>query len=88
MRMRGCTTSGNRRLIWIPSCKPFLVEDEVDAYEALALADRVSELSNAATLEHSDFVLSGQLNRKGDMCVAFHILHDVLCEGKVACICL
>ena len=36
---------------------PGLVEDEVDTYEALALAGRVSELSNAATLEHSDFVL-------------------------------
>ena len=34
------------------------VEDEVDTYEALALAGRVSELSNAATLRHSDFVLS------------------------------
>ena len=33
-------------------------EDEVDTYEALALAGRVSELSNAAALEHSDFVLS------------------------------
>ena len=28
------------------------VEDEVDTYEALALAGRVSELSNAATPEH------------------------------------
>ena len=37
---------------------PGLVEDEVDTYEALALAGRVSELSNAATPEHSDFVLS------------------------------
>ena len=27
-------------------------------YEALALAGRVSELSNAATLKHSDFVFS------------------------------
>ena len=33
-------------------------EDEVDTYEALALAGRVSELSNAATLKHSDFVFS------------------------------
>ena len=33
-------------------------EDEDDTYEALALAGRVSELSNAATPEHSDFVLS------------------------------
>ena len=23
MRMCGCTTSGNRRLMWIPSAKPF-----------------------------------------------------------------
>ena len=52
-----------------------------DAYEALALAGKVSELSNAATPEHSDFVLSCQLNRKEDMCVAFRILH-VLCEGR------
>ena len=37
---------------------PGLVEDEVDTYEALALAGRVSELSNKATPEHSDFVLS------------------------------
>ena len=37
---------------------PGPVEDEVDTYEALALAGRVSELSNAATLGHSDFVLS------------------------------
>ena len=37
---------------------PGPVEDEVDTYEALALASRVSELSNAATPEHSDFVLS------------------------------
>ena len=37
---------------------PGPVEDEVDTYEALALAGRVSELSNAATLEHSDFALS------------------------------
>ena len=34
------------------------VEDEVDTYEALALAGRVSELSNAATPKHSDFVFS------------------------------
>ena len=34
------------------------VEDEVDTYEGLALAGRVSELSNKATLEHSDFTLS------------------------------
>ena len=37
---------------------PSPVDDEVDTYEALALASRVSELSNAATPEHSDFVLS------------------------------
>ena len=37
---------------------PGPVEDEVDTYEALALAGRVSELSNPATPEHSDFVLS------------------------------
>ena len=37
---------------------PGPVEDEVDTYEALALAGRVSELSNAATPEHSVFVLS------------------------------
>ena len=36
---------------------PGPIEDEVDTYEALALAGRVSELSNAATPEHSDFVL-------------------------------
>ena len=35
---------------------PGPVEDEVDTYEALALVGRVSELSNAATPEHSDFV--------------------------------
>ena len=67
---------------------PSPVEDEVDTYEALALAGRVSELSNKATPEHCDFVLRRQLNRKEDMCVGFHILHDVLCEGTVACICL
>ena len=37
---------------------PGPVEDEVDTYEALALAGRVSELSNAATPKHSDFVFS------------------------------
>ena len=37
---------------------PGPVEDEVDTYETLALAGRVSELSNKATLEHSDLVLS------------------------------
>ena len=37
---------------------PGLVEDEVHTYEALALAGRVSELSNGATPEQSDFVLS------------------------------
>ena len=37
---------------------PGPVEDEVDTYEALALAGRVSELSNAAAPEHSDFVLT------------------------------
>ena len=67
---------------------PGPVEDEVDTCEALVPAGRVSELSNKATPEHSDFVLSCRLNRKEDMCVAFCILHDVLCEGKVACICL
>ena len=34
------------------------VHDEVDTYEALARAGRVSELSNKATPEHSDFVIS------------------------------
>ena len=57
MRMRGCTTIGN----WMDSLlqatlPPGPLEDEGDTYEALALAGRVSELSNAATLEH--FVLS------------------------------
>ena len=33
-------------------------EDEVDTYEALALAGMVRELSNAATPKHSDFVFS------------------------------
>ena len=37
---------------------PGPVEDEVDTYEALAPASRVSELSKKATPEHSDFVLS------------------------------
>ena len=37
---------------------PGAVEDEVDTYEALEQAGKVSELSNKATLEHSDFVLS------------------------------
>ena len=37
---------------------PGPVEDEVDTYEALALAGRVNELYNATTPEHSDFVLS------------------------------
>ena len=32
--------------------------------------------------------LVDNLNKKEDMCMAFRILHDVLCEGKVACICL
>ena len=36
---------------------PGPVGDEVDTYEALALVGRVSELSNAATPEHCDFVL-------------------------------
>ena len=36
---------------------PGPIGDEVDTYEALALAGRVSELSNKATPEHSDFVL-------------------------------
>ena len=50
MRMRGCTTSGKHRLMWIPSYKPLCplvhgpVEDEVDTYEAL-VGGRVSELS-------------------------------------------
>ena len=34
------------------------VEDEVVTHEVLALAGRVSEISNAATPEHSDFVIS------------------------------
>ena len=37
---------------------PGPVEDEVDTYEALALAGRGSELSNMGTPEHSDFVIS------------------------------
>ena len=37
---------------------PGPVEDEVDTYEAFVLAGRVSELSNKATREDSDFVLS------------------------------
>ena len=37
---------------------PGPVEDEVNTHEALALAGRVSELSNEATPKHSDFVLS------------------------------
>ena len=37
---------------------PGPVEDEVDTCEALVLAGRVSELSNKATPEHSDFVFS------------------------------
>ena len=37
---------------------PGPIEDEVDTYEALARAGRVSELSNKATPEHSDFVIS------------------------------
>ena len=37
---------------------PGPLEDELDTYEALALVGRVSELSNAATLEHFDVVLS------------------------------
>ena len=37
---------------------PGPIEDEVDTYEALALAGRVSERSNGAIAEHSDFVLS------------------------------
>ena len=37
---------------------PGPVEDEVDTYKALALASTVSELSNKATSEHSDFVIS------------------------------
>ena len=36
---------------------PGPVKDEVDTYEALALAGRVSELSNKATPEHSDLYL-------------------------------
>ena len=36
---------------------PGPVEDEVDTHEALALASRVSELSNKATTEHCDLVL-------------------------------
>ena len=37
---------------------PGPVEGEVDTCEALVLAGSVSELSNKATLEHSDFALS------------------------------
>ena len=37
---------------------PGPVQDEVDTYEALALASTVSELSNKATTEHCDFVFS------------------------------
>ena len=37
---------------------PGPVEDEEDTYEALALAGRVSELSNKTTPEHSDFGFS------------------------------
>ena len=37
---------------------PGPVEDDVDTYEALTLAGRVSELSYKATLEHFDFVIS------------------------------
>ena len=44
--------------LWQATLPPGPVENEVDTYEALALAGRVSELSNAATPEHSDFVLS------------------------------
>ena len=37
---------------------PSPVEDDADIYEALALASRVSVLSNKATLGHSKFVIS------------------------------
>ena len=37
---------------------PGPVEVEVDTYEALVLAGRVSERSNATIPEHSNFVLS------------------------------
>ena len=47
------------------------VEDGVDTYTTLGLAGGVSELS---------------IEQKENMCVAFHILHDVLYKGKVACI--
>ena len=61
MRMRGCHK-------WKPEVDVYFflqaslptgpVEDELDTYEALALGGRVKELSNKATPEHSDFVLS------------------------------
>ena len=69
--MRGCITADEDAWLyhkWKPEVDvdsllqailpPGPVENEVDTYEALALAGRVSELTNAATLEHSDFVLS------------------------------
>ena len=69
--MRGCITADKDVWLyhkWKPevdvdsllqaTLPPGPVEDEVDTYEALALASRVSELSNAPSPEHSDFVLS------------------------------
>ena len=44
---------------------PGPVEDEVETYEALALAGRVSELSNAATPEHSDLTIE---QKRGYVC--------------------
>ena len=46
---------------------PGPVEDEVDTYEALALAGRVSELSNKATPEHSDFVIDNCVFSEGSL---------------------
>ena len=72
--MRGCITADEEAWLYhkwklefdVDSLQAALppgpVEDEVDTYEALALTGRVSELSNAAALEHSDFVLGWQLN--------------------------
>ena len=59
MRMCSCTIPEfDMDSLLQATLPPGPVEDEVDRYEALALAGRVSELSNAATLEHSDSVLS------------------------------
>ena len=63
---------------------PGLVEDEVDTYEALALASsfQVPPVRSILLL----YLVDNE--QKQDMCAAFCILHDVLCEGNVACICL